>query len=60
MNRKLTTEEILRTVFAAIMLICLLICLITFIAKVNTAEDPVARTNYVGAKQYSTRWHGND
>ena len=56
MNRKLTTEEILRTVFAAIMLICLMICLITFIAKVNTAEDPVARTHYTGMSEYSTRW----
>lgn len=60
MNRKLTIDEVLRTIFAVTLLICLMCGLVAFIAKVNTQEDPVARTNYVGAKQYSTRWRGND
>ena len=60
MNQKLTKEEVRRTVFGLIMLIVLMCILITTLTKLDAREDPVARTNYVGAKQYSTRWRGND
>lgn len=60
MAKKLTTDEILHTIFAVVLLICLMCGLMVYLSHVNTKEDPVARTNYVGPKQYSTRWHGND
>lgn len=52
--KKMTHAEKIRTAFCILLLIGIFCLLVSVIAKINTADDPVSRT--VKPVSYSTRW----